>query len=340
MSGIFSDFEEKEKMIENHVKSPQESINAESYRLIYSKHKTILNCSDNEYYNKFNFENNDPIYDESIRDSTSSFMNKKRKRNNPPVNSNNSNNVQNITEQKNLKEIEENILKEIEEENKKLNNLLIELNGIRNKIMIEEDEKDKTCKVTLNMDKNELKKGIIKLDNDIKNYLTIYNSLNPDIQAVLRDKFKKLEEFLNGATYIKTQLLENENIIKPPDDPNKVDYNIKLKDNYSFKCLTKNLNFAIKKGISEATFKLIFENDGEFPWPKHKTILITDESKSKIKIEPILMEPKNPRCQYTFDIKFKKMNRLQEGKYFSYLDFLVEGKKKGDSILINVMVEK
>jgi hypothetical protein len=306
MSGVFSEYEEKEKMMENLVKSLQESINTESYRLINSKHNTILNCSDNEYYNKINFENNGLIYDESIKDSKSSFMNKKRKRNNPSVKSNNS---QNISEQKKLKEIEENILKD---------------------------------KVTLNMDKNELKKGIIKLDNDKKNCQTKYNSLNLDTQAALRDNHKKLEEFLNEETYIKTQILENENIIKPPDAPNKVDNNIKLKDfnNYSFKCLTKNLNFTIKKGISEATFKLIFENDGEFPWPKHKTILITNESKSNLKIEPILMKPINPRCQYTFDIKFRNMNKIQEGKYFSYLNFLVEGKKKGDSILINVMVKK
>ena len=328
---MFSDFEEKIIMMENLIKNTQESLNTESLRSIYSKHETILNYSgdeyDDEYYNQINFENNYLIY-ETIRDSISSF-------NNPSFISNSSNGVQNIIEQKKLTVIEKKILKEIEEENQKIDKLLIELNIIRNKIIIEEDEKDKTCKVTLN--KNELKKGIIKLDNDIKNYQTKYNSLNPDIQTALRDKYKKLEE-----TYIETRILIHEIIIKPYDDPNKVDNNIKLKDfnDYSFKCLTKNLNFTMKKGTSEAKFQLIFENDGEFPWPKHKTILITDESKSNLKIEPILMEPKNPRCQYTFDIKFKNMNRLQEGKYFSYLDFKVEGKKKGDSILINVMVEK
>ena len=115
MSGVFSEFEEKEKMMENLEKS-QESINTESYRLIYSKHNTILNCSDDEYYSQINFENNGPINDESIKDSTNSFMNKKRERDNPTANSNNSNGVQNITEQKKLKENKE--------ENQKLNKLL------------------------------------------------------------------------------------------------------------------------------------------------------------------------------------------------------------------------
>ena len=337
---MFSSVKEKEIMMENLIINPQESLNIESIRSFYSKHGTILNCSDNEYCNQINLENNSLIY-ENIRDSISSF-------NNPTVNPNNPNCVQKITEQRKLKDIDEKILKEIEEENQKINKLLnfikirlIELNSIRNKIMIEEDEKDKAYKVILNTNKNELNKGIIKLDNDIKNYQTIYNSLNPVIQTALRDKYKKLEEFLKEVTYIKNQILENEIIIKPPDYPNiKVDNNIKLKDfnDYSFNCLTKNLNFTIKKGTSEAKFKLIFENDGEFPWPKNKTILSTDKSKSNIKIQDILMEPLNPQSKCTFDIKFRNMGRLQKGKYYSYLDFKVEGKKYGNSILVNVEV--
>ena len=109
-------------------------------------------------------------------------------------------------------------------------------------------------------------------------------------------------------------------------------------NNYSFKCLTKKLNFTMNKGISEATYKLIYENDGEFPWPKNRTILSTDYSNSNIKIQDVLMEPLNPGCQCTFDIKFRNMNKLPEGKYYSYLDFKVNGKKYGNSILINIEI--
>ena len=53
------------------------------------------------------------------------------------------------------------------------------------------------------------------------------------------------------------------------------------------------------------------------------------------------MEPLNPGCQSAFDIKFRNMNKLPVGKYYSYLDFKVNGKKYGNSILINVeIIEK
>ena len=51
------------------------------------------------------------------------------------------------------------------------------------------------------------------------------------------------------------------------------------------------------KGKNEAIFQIKLENDGEFPWPKDRTILSTDESKSDIKIQKIYMESLNPRCQ-------------------------------------------
>ena len=130
----------------------------------------------------------------------------------------------------------------------------------------------------------------------------------------------------------------NEKKIKPP-----VIKNITLKDlnNYSFKCLTENLYFTMYKGLNEVTYKLTYENDGECQWPKNRTILSTDKSNSNIKIQDILMEPLNPGSQWAFDIKFRNMNNLPVGKYYSYLDFKVNGKKYGNSILINVeIIEK
>ena len=116
--------------------------------------------------------------------------------------------------------------------------------------------------------------------------------------------------------------------------------NLTLKDfnNYSFKCLTRNLNFTMVKGTNEVIYKLIFVNDGEFPWPRNKTILSTNKPNSNIKIQDIYMEPLNPGNQYAFDIKFRNMNKLPVGKYYSDLDFTVDGKKYGNSIMINVEI--
>ena len=115
---------------------------------------------------------------------------------------------------------------------------------------------------------------------------------------------------------------------------------IKINDfnDYSFKCLTDDLNFSIYKGTSELKFKLKLENDGSFPWPKNQTILSTDKSKSNIKIKEIILDPLNPTIKRDFDVLFRNMNQLSEGKYYSNLEFRVSGKKFGDNILINVDV--
>ena len=172
---------------------------------------------------------------------------------------------------------------------------------------------------------------------------------NKTFGAIKPPEIVELKERNSNLNKIKSEENKNSNKInKCKEDNNKdikykslkINNKIALKDFniYSSKCLTRNLNFTIKKGTSEATFKLIFENDGVFPWPKNKTILLTDESKSNIKIQAILMEPLNPGSQYTFDIKFRNMNHLQAGQYYTYLDFKVKGKKYGNSILINVIV--
>ena len=115
---------------------------------------------------------------------------------------------------------------------------------------------------------------------------------------------------------------------------------IKINDfnDYSFKCLSTNLNFSIYKGTSEVKFKLKLENDGSFPWPKNKTTLSTNISKSNIKIKEIILDPLNPGISCDFDVLFRNMNQLSEGKYYSNLEFKVGEKKYGNNILINVEI--
>ena len=115
---------------------------------------------------------------------------------------------------------------------------------------------------------------------------------------------------------------------------------IKVNDfnDYSFKCLTTNLNFSIYKGTSEVKFKLKLENNGSFPWPKNQTTLSTDRTTSNIKIKEIILDPLNPGISCDFDVLFRNMNQLSEGKYYSNLEFKVGEKKYGNNILINVEI--
>lgn len=108
--------------------------------------------------------------------------------------------------------------------------------------------------------------------------------------------------------------------------------------NYSFKCLTKNLNFKMQKGIAELKFQIELENNGTMPWPQGKTFLETNYSKSNIKIEKNALNLLNPGSKCINIIVFKAMYKLNPGRYYSCLDFQVDGKKYGDSILVNVEV--
>ena len=111
-------------------------------------------------------------------------------------------------------------------------------------------------------------------------------------------------------------------------------------DNYSFKCLNDNLNFTFYKGVYEGICKLNLQNNGLNPWPKNTTILSTDRTRSNINIQDIVLQPLDPGLNYTFDIKFRQMDNLAEGKYYSYLIFKINGKQFGNSILINVEIKE
>ena len=271
------------------------------------------------------------------------FLNKKRTRkdklnsedqNNLSFNKNN--NSQNITE--NLKDLEEN------------SKLLIKHQKIEKKVANERDKKIQKNYINNNINKQDLGKAIkvigisINQKEDVKKIEPFYANYSP----TLKKKLIKIEEKLNEKTYLITQIIENKNTEnnKPNLYPSKNIYlnlknPIEINDSkdYSVKCLTTNLNFSIYKGTSELKFKLKLENDGKFPWPKNQTILSTNKSYSNIKIKEIILDPLNPRVNCDFDVLFRNMSQLPEGKkYFSILEFKVRGKKYGNSILINVEI--
>ena len=201
MGVISTKNQNEEEMNENLGNIPQENINTEINRFTDSKNKKIEDFLENENSAKINFKNN--VLTKSIKEEDYSFINKKRIRDNKSDNLNNicdfsfgeANNSQIRIEQKEEEEEEGIILKEIEKEKQKLNELLMKLESVRNKFKIEVDKTFKDIKKK--MDKKELKNEIRKIiqnsirqDDDIKKYETLYNSLNPKSQTTIRDKIK------------------------------------------------------------------------------------------------------------------------------------------------------
>ena len=227
--------------------------------------------------------------------------------------------------QKDIKEIE-NIYNSLNKKSKiSLNNSLMKLEEELNKetyleTKILKKSYDKTKPKTIRL--VEIKEEEEK-DND-----NVDNIKEDDIEEINNKNCKRIKEPNKPNIIEKTEETNNDNQ-KIVDDFN----------NYSFKCLNDNLNFELDKGTYEGIYELTLQNDGIFPWTKNETVLSTDKSRSNIKIQDIILEPLNPGLNYSFDIKFRHMNNLPEGKYYSYLIFNAKGKQFGNSILINVEIK-
>ncbi len=423
--GIFSEKKEKNKIkeINQNIQNTQErnknnditpehnltNQNSEQHSDFQSNEKAHENNNLNNI--SLNMEEND-----QIEDNDSKLLGSKRIREDKyyPNNSNNFSFKKNNNSQNNFTETgNKDVMKQIEEEEAKLNELLKKLESYKKIVANEIDRRiinGQENNINNNMSRQDLQKTIrnimetsIRQNEDVKQIECIYKSLNPNSQTTLKSRLEKIEEKLNEDTYLKTKIIKNKKTdinplsklkenkiqlieIKEEENENEEENNkqnekkninvgqqknkqnlnknqnnikidaikiddikrkslnlsshIKLKNfnDYSFKCLTTNLNFSIYKGTSELKFKLKLENDGSFPWPKNQTILSTDKSKSNIKIKEIILDPLNPTIKRDFDVLFRNMNQLSEGKYYSNLEFRVSGKKFGDNILINVDV--
>ena len=231
-----------------------------------------------------------------------------------------------VNNQKDIKEIKD-IYNSLNEKFKKsLNDSLMKLEEELNKetylkteILKKSYDKAKPKTIGLVEIKEEEEK-----DNEIND-----NNKADDIEEINNKNCKRITES-NKPNIIEKEEGTNNDNQKIVNDFN----------NYSFKCLNDNLNFELDKGTFEGIYQLTLQNDGLFPWPKNETILSTDRSRSNIKIQDVILKPLNPDLNYSFDIKFRHMNNLPEGKYYSYLIFNAKGKQFGNSILINVEIKE
>ena len=109
-------------------------------------------------------------------------------------------------------------------------------------------------------------------------------------------------------------------------------------NNYSYKCITKDLKLKMKKGTKEVSFKLELENNGSSSWPENKTFLEVEISKSNINTDKIILSPLKPGDKCDVDILFKHMSKINPGKFQCCLSFILDDKKYGNDIDIEIEV--
>ena len=265
--------------------------------------------------------------------------------------------------------------KEIEAKQKMLNYLEIyekiknEMNKEIKKTLIKESKnskfnnnKDKILKIvkeiTLIVYKKKEKslnsqvKNMIK--EDINNFLEqIKNFDEINLDTVLRSQYFDNDKKNTGVSDINLDESKYKDLNNTQKSKNKSEYIKKSKtsqneeyntyknskiNKYSIKLLTNNLNFAIQKGIKEGIFTIEIENNGSFPWPQNKAFLVIDNFKSNINIQNIELDPLNPGEKASVNVLLNQMDKYGPGKYNIHLDFMVDGKKYCESILINIEV--
>jgi len=233
---------------------------------------------------------------------------------------------------------------------KKIKNFLESFNDLLNNINNNEEDGEDKMNITYNYSNS---------DNNKEDSLSLNQNSNP---------FKSLDK--KNITLQKENqnidnkyLTENDNYQKFGDKPfilkdNSpfifLDENINsLKENknykksnniyegiepYSFRCLSNNLNYKIKKGTKESKLEIILENNGKLTWPENETFLLIDEIESDCEIQEINLGSLEPGEKFFLIIELNNLDKFDQGLYKICLLFIVKGKNYGNNILINLEI--
>ena len=279
--------------------------------------KNTLSKSQNKYEEKE--KNKEPIL-QSVREISLHFYMKNEKNQNRLIKSLDQKRFDNMPDQIKVEQFkEETVLKtqtvDNKYDNKGFNNIKLHENENLNSPTKNNNSKSKNIKNNQINQKKENNENIIDIKTNKS--VTFDGNINN----------RKINEIF-GNEYLNS----NKSIIIIPSKNNKI-------NNYSYKCITNNLNFSIQKGIEVGNFVIEIENNGLLTWPKNKTILEVDNSKpNSINAQNIPLEPLDPGIKAPVNIIVNQINKYMPGKYCIFLDFKVDGKKYGESILINIEI--
>ena len=251
---------------------------------------------------------------------------------------NNETNKPNIIIEENNTIIRKKTNKEYNEKNKP--NIIIEENQTKITNNITNKEYNEKNNPNIIIEENQDKKGeniINKRYNEKNNQNIIIEKNQTKTRKNMTDNGYNEENKENKKNNDKKFGIKETKLIKTPMKGKNINNNYS-KNNYSYKCLNKDFNLKILKGTKEANFILELENDGLLPWPKNKTFLMTDYSKSQIKVGQIVIDSLNPGSKCSINVLFKNIDKFLTGIYQTFLDFNVNGKKYGENISIIIEI--
>jgi hemerythrin-like domain-containing protein len=168
-----------------------------------------------------------------------------------------------------------------------------------------------------------------------------YNKDNKDyIENCLKhikeenEKFEEMNEKYDKK--LKNNILHERFKITFNSEKNNTDENII----YSYECLTNNLYVKGTEGIEQLSVLLNIKNNGNFDWLGENINLICDKEKSDILAEDIQLIPLKSQMTYSAYAIFNYLNLVPPGKYYSYINFNINGKNYGRELKIIIEIIK
>ena len=107
---------------------------------------------------------------------------------------------------------------------------------------------------------------------------------------------------------------------------------------YSYECLTKNLEIHEKYGIESFSIKLKLKNNGYLKWTEN-TVLKCKKEKSTIFCDKYKLPSIDINEEIEIILNFNKCNKIPKGTYDCYVNFIPDGKIRRSPILIKVFIE-
>ena len=108
---------------------------------------------------------------------------------------------------------------------------------------------------------------------------------------------------------------------------------------YSFECLTKNVEIHQKYGIESFHSEIRLKNTGIYKWPESKSILKCDKEKSTIFCDKYILPSIDINEEINISLIFNKCNKMPKGKYCCYVNCIIDGKRRRGPIAIKVFIE-
>ncbi len=110
-------------------------------------------------------------------------------------------------------------------------------------------------------------------------------------------------------------------------------------NDYSFKCLTSNLEIHQQYGTQSFNFQINLKNDGYYKWPSEGSLLKCRKDKSTIFCDKVNLPGIDMNEETNVTLNFNKCNKIPKGQYICYINCVIKEKIRGKTIEIKVIIE-